>query len=144
MEDNLRKTDWAEQRPKLRACLAAGVFALGSPMWLGGGGLGSLQLLDLFGCALPVLAVAAANLWVVLHRSNVESLFSQLCYATGEAMPSAVLALAKEHGYDAAELLAKTLARILEPRGEFRCPSSRHGGGPTRPAPNSVRYYDHT
>lgn len=97
LEDSLRKTSWADQRPKLRACIAAGVFVLGAPMWLGGGGFANLLVLDLFGCALPVLAVAAANLWIVLHRSNVESLFSQLCYTTGEVMPSSVITLAKEN-----------------------------------------------
>ena len=94
-EDNFRKVSWSEKRHALRGWIAGAVFVVGLPLSLGSG-LRLLLVYDQFGCAVPVLAVAGVNLWIVLHRSNVESLFTQLCYSTGEAMPSSVVALAKE------------------------------------------------
>ncbi len=87
---------WPQKQSRLRAGLAGAIFALCLPVALGGG-LAHLQAVDWFGCALPAQAVAAANLWIVLHRSNADSLFAQLCEATGEALPSALLARAKLH-----------------------------------------------
>ena len=54
-------------------------------------GFGYFKIYDSFCYSTPVLFITAANIWIFIKQSNLESLMAQICNACNEVVPSSML-----------------------------------------------------